>query len=364
MKANPYYLYLIFISIIIMTSCTSRTHNMLTTIHENGSATRTFNQLADSVFLIGDTSSSNPFPFVLDSSWTITWQYDTMVRTSWPAKNYSLKGDTKASIYAEKNFTTVDEMAEFDFLNSGEWKPLKTEILYERKFRWFYTYYYFRETFPSIDIFDKIPVTAYISEEKAMMWLQGNGYTLKGMNGLEFKSYLDEVEKQFDLWFNRSLFEEYIDIIVKNIELFDAPGINSSMILTQKDSIYKLYEKNHEELLESDFHIMDEYFDTRAFTRAFEEHEILQTKLDSVLLFTELFSDELEYSLLMPGKVLYTNAINPTTDTLLWKVDAYRFALFDYDLIAESRKPNWWAFLLSSLVVLTAFGLYFGKINR
>jgi len=63
---------------------------------------------------------------------------------------------------------------------------------------------------------------------------------------------------------------------------------------------------------------------------------------------------EIDYKLSMPGKIIETNAPFFKNDTLSWKVDNDRFRINDYNLKAISRKPNYWAFVITSLIVAAA----------
>jgi hypothetical protein len=41
-------------------------------------------------------------------------------------------------------------------------------------------------------------------------------------------------------------------------------------------------------------------------------------------------------------------------DTLTWKVEEDRFYFQDYPLKASSRKPNYWAFIVTGIIVILA----------
>ena len=68
--------------------------------------------------------------------------------------------------------------------------------------------------------------------------------------------------------------------------------------------------------------------------------------------FISVFEMEINYKLSVPGKVIETNAPFMSGDTLSWKLDANRIFLKDYVISAESRKPNFWAFGLTGVVVI------------
>ena len=69
----------------------------------------------------------------------------------------------------------------------------------------------------------------------------------------------------------------------------------------------------------------------------------------------ELFGYTMRNELIMPGKVIASNAMFQQGDSaVIWKVDAFRLLAGDYELAAESRIPNghllprYWLFYLLS----------------
>jgi hypothetical protein len=72
----------------------------------------------------------------------------------------------------------------------------------------------------------------------------------------------------------------------------------------------------------------------------------------------ELFGYTMRNELIMPGKVIASNAMFQQGDSaVIWKVDAFRLLAGDYELAAESRIPNYWAFAATLLAILFAFWL-------
>jgi hypothetical protein len=355
------------ISIIMIFSACDESYEMLTTIKKDGSCSREFTEKADSAFMVGDTSKSNPFPFFIDSTWNISWTHDSIKKsTRWPLKIWDPEGNEKeAVVYAKRNFATVESMASFDYLERDNWKSLKSHITFEKKFRWFYTYYYFEETFPKLETNIKVPITNYLTEKEAKIWLQGHADCFEGINGIEIQEYLSQIEEKFNRWLNRIIFEEYIHVIANNIKLLDTPGINAQRLLSAKDSIYNLYKKKETDFfLDFDAKEFDHYFDTNAFSKMFDKHQFLNQKVDSAFSVTNYFINQIDYHLAMPGKIISTNSSKVNSDTLYWKVDAYRFLLYKYDMYAESRTPNIWAFIVSGLLIVMAIWMFFIPSNK
>ena len=354
----------IIATLVFFSACNDGKYKMFTTIKEDGSCSRKFTEKADSAFMVGDTSKSNPFPFSIDSAWKISWKTDSINKTTnWPLKKWESEGDkNKAVVFAKRKFPSVDSMASYDYLKRGNWKSVKPKIEFEKKFRWFYTYYYFKETFPKPELNNRIPITNYLSEKEAKMWLQGNEDCFEGMNGIEIKEYLSQIEEKFYKWYDRNIFEEYVHIIVNNINLLNATDISAQKLLSEKDSIYKKKEKK---FLEFDIKVFDNYYNTDAFSEMFDKHEFLKQKIDSSLAITNYFSNQkIDYHLDMPGKIINTNSSKENSDALYWKVSTSRFLLFKYEMYAESRTPNIWAFIVSGILIVIAIWIFLIPTNK
>ncbi len=128
--------------------------------------------------------------------------------------------------------------------------------------------------------------------------------------------------------------------------------MDSSTFAMSRDTIYSLF-KDSLELSGNDFvDIIDRYFHTDAFSKhQFDKisEAVMNQKLSDFII---LFEMEINYKLSLPGKVIETNAPFISGDTLSWKLDANRFFLKDYTISADSRKPNFWAFGLTGVVVI------------
>jgi hypothetical protein len=351
--------------IFIFSACQDSGYKMLTTINEDGTCAREFTELADSAFMVGDTAKSNPFPFPIDTTFEISWTYDSLKSNSvWPLEKWEKNNKKKkVTIIAKKLFSSVVDMAGFDYLERGDWKSLRPYVSYNRKFRWFYTYHRFSETFPRIKTFDRVSINKYLTEEEVKMWFQGHNFCFEGMNGIEISEHLSQIEKKINQWIDRNVYEEHIHAIVNNIELLDAPGIDAKKLLAEKDSIYKSCKKKEKDI-DFDIKVLDNYFNTNAFTDMFEKHKRLEHEIDSALSFFDFYGNQLEYRLVMPGKIINTNSATKNSDTLSWKVDAYRFSMHDYEMYANSRTPNIWAFIVSAIIIIMVVLLFLVPVRK
>jgi hypothetical protein len=365
--------YIIFaVAVLLFGSCEKAEYNMYTKINTDGSCYREICTTADSVFMVGDTVKCNPLPILLDKYWIISWQYITPeVHTNWPVKNWrndTIKKDEKVSITVGRNYNSVEEMGSNFRFNNISWGKLNIKYNFEKKFRWFYTYYCYSEVYPEINKFKKIPLSKYLSNEEVEIYFKGNTFFLEGLNGEEMLDRLKNISKSVNIWLNRNLYEESYQILSNNLNLLENYSVSKTRFLSIKDSVYNTYickVLNKEEPVEFGSELdpikaLDYYLKTNAFSKMESKNDtFLKNEFEHIDLFTEYFNKELNYSLEMPGKIINTNSKIYDGNKIIWKIDAYRFAVSDYKIYADSRKANVWAFIVSGIVlVLALFSIF------
>jgi hypothetical protein len=335
-------------------------YQMYTKIRSDGSCYREFIRSADSAFVAGDTSR-NPFPMKIDSTWKITYYKrmagDTSRYANLPPNITYKKDSTEFTWFAtaKKEYASVEDLAKSFRFDDSKWDSIVPDIALRKKFRWFYTYFEFSETYKPVNPFKRVPITDYLSD-KEIAALYGEDQELyKGKNGYEIKSLLEDLENKADKWFNHSFYEELYAIYILHFDLFKGAPIDADRFAMEKDTIYKYYFKEDTvDMFEKDFdEMLDHHFHTKAFTSAStdEFEETMKNEFPDFMKYSEV---ELNYRMSLPGKIIETNAPFMNQDTLTWKVEENRFYFHDYPLTATSRKPNYWAFVVTGIVVILA----------
>lgn len=332
---------------------------MLTTIFPDGSVTREFSQNADSAFLAGDTAKSNPFWFALDSGWQVRcYPANTDTFYNWPMSVSDIDDWDSASVRVTvtRHWDQVVSLNKYSFFSKSPWKTISPKVAFEKKFRWFFTYYYFSEHYPKIEHFSAIPLSQYVSEEEAQMYMSGGLTRFAGMNGMEIMDKMKSVDQKIEQWLNHNLFEQMYTAVSAHLGKLEDFTIDSARFLQYRDSVY--FMSDRDKLLEDGElgALLDRFYKTNAFSRLFATVEGFDKKPmnDNYPDFLNYYYPKLEYRLVMPGKVTVTNCERVPADTLHWTVTAYRFTLSDLELRAQSRKANWWAFAISGLIVVLA----------
>jgi len=360
---------ILVINILMMLACKSNDFEMLTQINQDGSCSREFLKQTDSAFF-ADSLKSNPFPVILDSSWNL-------VRFCIPAKDssklsiyllnqYEINVDSTKIYYfarATKHYPSVVKMAEtFRFNNCSSWDSVVPVYQLNKRFLWFYTSYVYSETYPKVNPFNKIPISNYLTEKEVETWFGESTELYKGLNGQEISHLLVGLEKKADEWMERNYYEELFGVFYAHFKEFRDLPINERRFLMAKDSILSYLKdtlgkgQEKDKLFGDDLYKgFDLYFHTHAFSRN-HTNEFDSMLMEEIPDWINPFMTQMEYKLIMPGKVISTNAPLKEGDTLVWNVDAYRFFINDYSLRSSSRKANYWAYLLTGLLIMLIAG--------
>ncbi|MBN1143481.1 MAG: hypothetical protein JXA72_03630 [Bacteroidales bacterium] len=346
--------------IALFYACNTANHQMYTRINPDGSCYREFKGSADSASVAGDTSK-NRFPVKLDSSWKMRiygkHAGDSILKQIDKQDYFSNFRDSTFLSYliVQKEFPSVKNMADNFRFNNSDWDSVMPVLSWKKKFRWFYTYYEFSETYPSQNPFATIPVGGYLSPEEIATLYGHHSELYKGKIGIEIRDMLNDMESRSNAWLNRSEFEENYRFLQKHYSDLKNIPVDSAAFSEAKDSVYLLFGKDTllpdvNNRLDS---VLNIHFDTRNFSNdAFFPSELMEKFEKEIPDYQKSFGMKLDYRLTLPGKVVETNAPFLTNDTLTWKVDAYRFFFTDYTLRAASRKPNYWAFAVTAVILI------------
>lgn len=378
--------FLILFVTLLAFSCSEST-DMVTVINPDGSCYREFKEMADSAFMFGDTTErNNPFPVKIDSTCIIAWKYgNNELRTDFPLSKSIYdsiitsvrvvndvkfdKEDKKINpftVVLRKDYKSVEEMAEkFRLKPSHEWSSMKVKYALDKKFRWFYTYYTYKETYPKIETNFTIPIENYMTTDEARFWFTGEPNMLQGMNGIEIREYIGNLEDKYNKWFAQNSWNDQYKVLIANYDQIDKKPVTKERLELLKDSIFLSQVKDFEDFKTEI--ILNEYFHTKAFSELWKDNDSPMKKYDddfSNQLFVGYFGKSFTYNLKMPGKITLPNNAVIKGDTLVWRLTAYRMGHDDYVIGAQSRRANIWTFILTGIVLAIAVGSFLIKPKK
>ena len=160
-----------------------------TVIHRNGACQRTLIVEADSS---GIEPYAYPLPLPLDSSWS------------------TMKNDENESgLILRKAFRKVRELnAELALAPDS---TIKIEVSLKKKFRWFYTFLTYKETYKPYAPYSYIPLTEHLSEEEIVLFHAG----------AEDSDLEDRVEE----WLQDNIIEHLFLSVVESAKELAHPGL-------------------------------------------------------------------------------------------------------------------------------------------
>jgi len=372
----------LFLGILFVASCSQPT-DILTVINPDGSCYREFTENADSDFLSGSKSEKeNPFPVVIDSTWQIRWSFrNSGLRSDFPVSKRVLDsiqrvignsgriaGRTSKEfviVFARRNYKSVEDMdTTFRFKKSNEWSLINVKHRLDKQFRWFYTYYTYRETYPMIKTGFELPIENYMTKDEAMFWFTGKPNILQGKDGMEMREYLGKIEENYNKWITQNLWNAEYKVLLNNYDSLSEKPVAKEQLQTLKDSIYNSKIKNIGDVnMET---ALNSFFKTNAFSELWNNQNSPMKKFEKD--FGEKFASfqfrGFNYKLILPGKITQPGDAIIHGDTLVWELTSQRLVPADYVIEAQSRKANVWAFILTGILALVAVASFFWKPKR
>lgn len=340
------------VSIFLMgiVACADKIYRMDTQINGNGSGERTIYAHGDSAFLLGDTSH-NPFLFAYSSDWRFK-EIDTVESVFDTSEIYNVN--------IQKSFRSIAELSD-GLVFSEEIRPfLAPKERLEKHFRWFYTCYSFEVAYPHIST--PVSIDKYMNKDEQKCWFQGDFSIYRGMSGFECKDDLDNLEAKFGIWYAHNTYE----VSFNTVRYFTEQAAGNPYFSGLENVRDTLFTLNLKDLNKNDIlkdispelvcTMLDTCYHTTVFSNLFSANkDAMNRHFDEQMRIIKEIPNKilLEYHLILPGKVSFTNAAWNRSDTLIWKVNGIRlYASEDYRLSAESRETNVWAFVVTFLAGL------------
>jgi hypothetical protein len=354
--------YLAF-SVILILAGSCLDYTVKTTVNKDGSIYREYLVRGDSADIF---KGSLRIPS--GNLWQVSHFYDHK------DKNDSTSEKTQYVYKASRTFKNVRELNKW-MASDTSGKTEKAQVSLKKSFRWFYTYYIYKEKFPMSFPFRKIPVDSFLTEleqamikddprvvyssaENKMIWKKDTvAFHYSPEDSLEMKKISDRCDEKVFRWMTASFVEEFItlletdfgdipatkqirqmadqfkDVIFKKMPFESLDSLNVQLLISTGDSLIRsdelkeLYTGNH-----------------AAFTPINDKIEQMD--------FLENTDDYLQ-SLTMPGTVFSTNVDEVRGKMLIWDFNPESFMMNDYEMLASSRTANPWIMAITG--ALAAF---------
>jgi hypothetical protein len=338
MKRKSFKLIVLLILMIVV-SCDEPETVVTNLVHPDGSITRKIEM----------KNKKNKFDLsVLQVPFDSTWTIKDTIRIS-------EKGDTTWIKTVMKQFKNVEEINREYLPGKGANKEFSRKAEFIKKFRWFNTVIRFDEKIDRI-MMNGYPVKDYLNEEELSYFYSPESVIsekLGGTDSLKYKTLNDTIKHKTDKWLLKSMVSEWIGKFSELTAGKEGSKLRAESMKAREDVLANLiirYEKNEKfDSLWSNGVILKEYMGETNYLKFKSEADTAAVKV-----LNQIMNSFKGYSvrISMPGKLIATNGFIDSSKVLLWPVKSDFFLTEQYEMWAESKISNYWAWIVSGLFLV------------
>ncbi|RAW00830.1 hypothetical protein [Pseudochryseolinea flava] len=328
-------------TLIMLSSCENKV-TIETTVNEDGSVDKSF------TIPKGDTAKGDyaikTFGVLVKDGWTKT---SSITRPASVDKDGAIHS-AEFKINYTKAFPSVKEMNEA--LGYYSDTTLQTTAIFEKRFRWFYTYIFYSETYHPINKLS-LPIDDYITREDSAFIdrLPAEGKKISKADSVYLASLNDKIFEKYGL---DAVKEEYFQIMLTLIRSQKIEKRWEDTLRVHTVSLFK--QLTEDKNIEADYlpKQMEAIGIPLDYIVAQKEFDALSKRLELKLAFITWTVDGKYNNIInMPGEVVNTNADSISGNRLFFNPPAVKFIFKTHTLYAESRKMNYWAVIVSVLII-------------
>ncbi len=344
MKTNTITKIFIGLILLFIVSC-GNDYKVNTIIYADGSCQRILIVTSEDSI---DKFYEGEYPIPIDTTWNLVIETDT-----------NENGDTILIHKATKFFQNIEQINQLYVMDSTEHGVLERSVMLKKRFRWFYTFFDFNESYEKL--FDQPSLNTYLDSTRYNYAMLSNDeqekYLEEHFDSIAAKQFDDETEKGLNTWLEFTIINSCLDAVEKSAKNIETWSISDCEFTRKRDSIINLIDGNID-LFESDDNLFS------AVKRIFNIDSVLYQKFKEDKDF-KLFSDKYLFwdhnlldedyinSLVMPGLIIETNSSSITeSNEAQWNVDWMKYFTDDYEMKVTSRIVNRWAFWASGGFIL------------
>ena len=337
---TKYLIYLLLITGFILSSC--REITVKTTINNDGSFTRVVTITGDSA----DVIKTN-LPYPIDSSWAKEFARDTSDSTVFIC-TYT------------RSFKNADAL-NTEIQNDTSWRrQIKRDVEISKRFMFFYSFITYRQVYKAANSLSE-NYHKYISQED-LLWITG----VKIPQNKKDSIRKDSADAMLDKYFKNALVPEIISTLEKGLSQLNDPRVKDIDVSMYRDSIAANVMKWSDGKFEVSIDALVIWSGNPELARLHDIEPPIFQDLDDMNTFlgTLIFSEKYTLEAEMPGLITETNSTVMHGNTVSWAIGTMSFFFEDYEMTVESRVVNYWAFIVSGIVVLLLLIAVIVKIFR
>lgn len=260
-----------------------------------------------------------------------------------------------------KTFNAVDDLnAE---LNSENPALFRIKSTLDSRFRWFYTYHKYSDTFISLNRFRELSQDEYftVEDHAFIKRLPAEGRAMSKADSI----YLQQLNtKIFDQYALRAFYEEhYKDLIASLKENEVEQSWIDTVAFYKEDFFVNVVQKDDD--LEDDFilRLLDRIKAPLPLDAIHASYKTVSSDFDKRIKFMTKASElKYDHAIELPWDILDSNADSVNGTRAFWRPPVTKFLLSDLTLEAEARSLNLWTVVVS-LLILAATVYLFARRN-
>jgi len=320
--------------LVFVVSCDEPETVVTNYVHPDGSVTRKI-EIKNGK----NNFKKSDFQVPLDSTWIVKDSIEI-----------NQKGDTTWIKRAVKQFKNVDEINIAYKNDSGANKSYSRNAGFRKRFKWFNSEYRFSERIEKLSAFG-YPVKDYLNNEELLFFYSPESLKQEKENGpdsLKYRALSDSVKNKTDKWTIRNFISEWTGEFSRLTEGKAGTDISRESLKAREAELEKIIAENDKKFdsLWANGVILKKFIGETNALRYKSEADSAMKLAESIIINN--FKD---YSLriVMPGKLIGTNGFIDSSNTLLWPVKSDYFLNEPYEMWAESKTTNSWAWVVSGL---------------
>lgn len=314
-----------------------------TTIQTDGTLTRT-------VQLSGDSSSipAGLEMFGIDSSWTLERQAGK---------------DQRLVLTAVRAFPDVQEMARSLAGSPGHRVNIVPSL--ETRFAWFFTTFRYSESWGRLNPVQAVPLSDFLSQEEIdaldRSFGEDKDFPTKGDS-----LAAEDVGDRFNAWERRNTFEGFFTLYLGGIRALNSTSLTETMARSHKEELFASAEHfgwgsgSIDSLVLGWSTILG---DSQALQALQANRAAIDDFQQRMAFLQNVMSTAHKVHVQMPGLLTATNG-NVEGNRVTWGDFIGRTYITDVTMWAESSVTNWWAIVVSGIVVLGIIGLTVAGLYR
>ncbi len=339
MTRNKISVWLCGVMLSTLVACEHRV-SMETTVHPDG-------QLDKTIYLEVEKKQKKlkePFIRFLDSTHLQQWQ--PLDSTEIPA--HLKPGEDKKFIGFKKHFASAE--AANQHLASQNDTLFRVTSSFDKKFRWFFTYISYSDTYHAINRLD-YPTTNFFTPEdfQFINRLPAEGKGITPADSLYLKLLNEKITDHYG---NRAFFEAYFALLLEQVNKRLPNTNHTKKLIAAKEQFYQIVLADKD--LEDDFvQLFADSLQIPLQLDSLPDYVLAKNQLEQKINFiTTAYDGKYTHAIHMPWTIVNTNADSVSGNSAYWAPPTVKFLLEDYRLSVEARKTNYWAIGITVLVLV------------